>query len=71
MPKPSPETPVSFADSLPAYARAWCWLPYSTVSLTLAMPDGPMRRFHVKWCPQRRQFAHNVSNGLLPREPQP
>jgi hypothetical protein len=65
MPKPSTETPVSFADSLPGYARGWCWLPHSTTTLTLAMPDGPMRRFHVKYCPQQDRQAWNVSDGLL------
>ena len=70
MPKPSPETPVSFTDSLPVYARAWCWLPWGTTTLTLAMPDGPARRFHVKYCPQQDRQAWNVSDGLL-EEPQP
>lgn len=65
MPKPSPETPVSFTDSLPTAARAWIWLPRATITLTLAMPDGPMRRFHVKYCPQQDRQAWNVSDGLL------
>lgn len=70
MPKPSPETPVSFTDSLPSSARGWLWLAQSTITLTLAMPDGPMRRFHVRYCPQHDRQAWNVSDGLL-EEPAP
>jgi hypothetical protein len=66
MPQPSRETPVSFEASLPPAIRGGCWLARLTVSLTLDMPDGPARRFHVRYCPQRGIEAWNVSDGLLP-----
>lgn len=43
--------------------RTWCWLPWETITLTLALPhDGSSTIFQVKRCPQRQMIAHNVAH---------
>ena len=69
MPKPSPESPSSFEAWLPAEHRKALWLPLSTTTLTLAMPDdGLYRQFHVRYAPIAKVRAHNVA-ACSPWEP--
>ena len=53
--------PTTFQDSLPGYAREWLWLPHQTVTLTLPMPGGEWYAFNVRYCPQERQLANNIT----------
>lgn len=65
---PSPESPMSFHDSLPPYARDWCWLPRLTVTLCLDLPTGEGTLFHTRYAPTHNIMAYNVASL---REPTP
>jgi hypothetical protein len=58
----SPECPLPFRESLPSYARTWCWFPKLTLTLCLDLPTGEGTLFQVYWCPQTGQFAYNVAH---------
>ena len=56
------EVPMSFREALPGYARDWCWLPYSTTTLTLDLPSGGGTIFQIYQERTRQMFAHNVAH---------
>ena len=58
----SPESPMTFYESLPPYTRDWLWLPRCTVTLTLALPTGGGTVFHTRYCPQALCVAYNVAS---------
>jgi hypothetical protein len=62
---PSPESPMSFRESLPPHARNWVWIPTGTVTLCLDLPTGEGTCFQVYRCSQQQMLAHNVAQVAL------